>query len=372
MTEKLEPLFEQLEKDQKAANLNDQGEPANDKSSEGTDAGDRIATRRNARKPASTPQDKSGTSQKDVGAPRGSGGEPQADGEGAQGDASAPSGNVDAPRTGAGSDGEPVLEDKPLSPKEEAYHRRKQRESDARIKELETKIAELSKPASVAEPAKTEPVKSNKSESFDEWRARNPEPDKEQDLAGWLVWNAEDNRKWREEQTQATNKTQEERRVESLVQSAKQEIEQIQGDYKKKNPDYDNAFNHAKQEYSKAIKVLMPQMTEAQVQQAIDKEVFNLALQCNKNGTNLGEVLYDMAIERFGYEPGSTVSVSKIDRPNLRVVANNKRKSASPLNSGGEGAKPRITVEQAADMSPEEMLNLDASDWEYLRSQGLA
>ena len=114
----------------------------------------------------------------------------------------------------------------------------------------------------------------------------------------------------------------------------------------------------------------MPQLNEAQVAQAIDKEIFNLALKCNKEGTNLGEVLYDMAIERFGYESGSKPANPAVLRPNLRVVANNKKKSASPLAGGGEGAKPRITIEQASDMSPAELMDLDASDWEYLNSQG--
>lgn len=232
-------------------------------------------------------------------------------------------------------------------------------------------MAAKAPPAPAPAPEPPKPADAKK-ETLDEWRNRNPEPDREKDLAGWLVWNAEDGRKWREDQNVVTARTQEERRVDGLVTSARQEIEQLQAAYKKTNPDYDNALNHAKAEYTRAIKTLMPQMSDAQVSQAIDKEIFNLALKCNRDGTNLGEVLYDMSIERFGYEPGMEGALrAAAQKPNLRVVANNKRKSASPIASGGgEGAKPRVTMAQAADMSPEELMALDASDWEYLNQAG--
>ena len=370
-----DPLFESLEQDiaqlekekdngQGKSGSKEDGKLSEQESGSDDSARKRVSSRRAARKPASPSQGESSAPQKDGGDARGSLGDTPGRGEGTPEDGGAPLGDG-SPSPGSGEDGD-VLE-KPLSPKEEAYHRRIARENAAKIKELEDKLATLSKP--VAEPAKPEAKVEPAKETLDQWRSRNPEPDKEKDLAGWLVWNAEDNRHWREEQSASYAKTQEERRYETLVQSAKQEIEQIQIDYKKTNPDYDNALTHATQEYSRALKTLMPQLTEAQVQQAIDKEIFNLALKCNKEGTNLGEVLYDMAIERFGYD--SSASPAKpVLRPNLRVVANNKKRAASPLSGGGEGAKSRITIEQASEMSPQELMDLDASDWEYLNSQG--
>ncbi len=228
--------------------------------------------------------------------------------------------------------------------------------------------------AKPAEVKTVEPVKPEvKQESFDEWLRNNPKPDKEKDLAGYLVWNAEKTERKEAHDDVQNATTREQQKIESLIGGAQAEIEEIQNEYKKTNPDYENAINHAKAEYSKAIKTLMPQLSEKQVKQAIDKEILNMALKCNREGTNLGEVLYDTAIERFGYDPdnaGAKPSQESVQRPNLRVVANNKRKSASSLGGGGEGAKGRITLEQLADMTPNEQLNLDASDWEYARKQG--
>lgn len=335
-------LFESLEEDMKAAKLNSDGEPDDDLDDEGAD----------------------GAAQGGEGKPEGSGEGKPAEGDGGQKkDGTAPV--VAAP---AGSEGDTG---KPLSPAEEAYNRRIIREKETRIKELEAQIANSAKPAPIVAPEPVKPAAATKKETPDEWRARNTEPDREKDLAAWLVWNAEDQRHWREEQTASTAHSQEQQRVSSLIEAGKQEIETLQADYRKINPDYDNALNHAKAEYSRAIKTLMPQMTEVQIKQAIDKEIFNMALKCHRDGTNLGEVLYDTAIERFGYE--GTVAESKTpaaNRPNLRVVANNKKKSASPLEGGGQGAKPRVSLEEAANMSPAELMELDAGDWESLQSHG--
>lgn len=369
-------LLESLEEDQKAAKLNSEGEPDNGKSTESSSNGDdqggadsaargRIASRRAARNAGASSQDESGASQKDGGASRGTRGDPQGSGEGAPADAQAPQGADGTPSGSEGDGG--VLEEKELTHKEQAYYRRIAREEQAKNKVLEQQLAELKKAPGkpVEEPAAAvakDPAKT----------VENPEPDKEKDLAGWLVWNAEEQRKWRAEQTAQSTKTQEEQRVSNLVQSAKQEIEEIQTSYRKTNPDYDNALTHAKTAYSQAVKTLNPNMSEAQIKQAIDKEIFNIALKCDREGTNLGEVIYDMAIERFGYDPDteSKPSTTATPRPNLRVVSNNKRRSASALEGGGQRAAGRITLEAASQMSPGELNALSPEDWSYLESQG--
>jgi hypothetical protein len=374
-----EPLLESLEQDiaqlekEKDNGQVQSGSETDGKLSEqesGSDNGarKRVSSRRSARKSARDTQSDGGAPREGSGEARGSLGDTPGSGEVKPQDVEASLGDGGTP-SGSGENGD-VLE-KPLSPKEEAYHRRIARENAAEIKELKNQLAALSKPpvAELAKPAET--PKPELKESLDQWRSRNPEPDREKDLAGWLVWSAEDGRKWREEQNASNAKSQQEKQYDTLVQSAKQEIEQIQSSYRKTNPDYDNALTHAKNEYSKAVKTLMPQLTEAQIGQALDKEIFNLALKCNKEGTNLGEVLYDMAIERFGYDSENVKPVARPGlRPSLRVVADNKKRAPSPLAGGGEGAKPRVSMEQASQMSPQELMDLDATDWEYLNSQG--
>lgn len=351
-------LFETLEAEMKEANLNAQGEPIDDKNPDTRTDG--TATGRAARDTGTPSQDKIGAPQKDDGAPRRLKPEPQADSKGTQGDDGA------SPESGSASQGgeDGVLaDDKPLSPKEEAFNRRKIRESEAEIKRLKAEL-ETARTPKAQEPVKQ--IETSKAQTIE-----NPEPDKEKDLAGWLVWNAEEQRKWRNEYTAESQKTAEQRKVEGLVQSAQQEIETIQSAYKKSNPDYDNALTHAKSEYAKAVRVLMPQLTDGQIEQALQKEIFQIALKCNREGTNLGEVLYDTAIERFGYEPNGEVSMPKFSsKPNLRVVTTNKKRSASSLEGGGQRSGGRITIEQAANMSPGELQSLSSDDWSYLESQG--
>jgi hypothetical protein len=271
---------------------------------------------------------------------------------------------------------EPEEDNEPKTPSDWARHRRELRETQTAKKALEDKIAELSRPAPAAPVKEPEKVAPAANESLTDWRARNPEPDKEKDLAGWLVWNAEDNRKWRDDQIATQSKSDEDRRLDNLVNSANQEILETEEAYKKTNPDYDNAMNYAKSEFTKALKITNPGMSEGQIKQAIKNHVLKTALQCNRDGTNLGDVLYDQAIERFGYEPkeGETAvslpAKAAAQKPNLRMISSNKKKSASPLGGGGEGAKPRISIEQASEMSPAELMGLEADDWEYLNSKG--
>jgi hypothetical protein len=187
-------------------------------------------------------------------------------------------------------------EDKPLSPKEQAYYRRKARELEAENKRLREAQA-APKPEPVAK--KDEP----KPEDYRDWKTKNPEPDKEKDLAGWLVWNAEDQRKWREEQSAVIAQSEETRRMDTLVQDAQQEIVDLEAEYRKSNNDYDNAMDFAKGEFAKAMRITNPGITEVQIKKELQKLVLQTALRCDRDRTSLGETLYDMAIERFGYEP---------------------------------------------------------------------
>lgn len=369
----MDALFEELEKDIKAANLTQEGEHHDEEDASERDSGyqpdlesarGRVAGRRAARNSGTSSQNKVETPQKDDGASRGRSGESHGDGGGTQGDDGA------SQESGSPSQGsEKLLEDdKKLSPKEEAYNRRINRENETKIKDLETQLAALSKPAEV----KTETVKASepaKSETLEDWLKNNPKPDREKDLAGYLVWNAERQEVKEEQESKASIQTQEQTKLTNLVSSAKQEIESIESNYKKANPDYDNAINFAKEQYSKSVKLLMPHLNDAQISQLIDKERLAVALKCTREGTNIGEVLYDMAIERFGYEPGGRPNIAA-NKPNLRVVSNNKRKSASSLEGGGQSGRARVSLEAAADMSPQELMSLDSSDLEYLESQG--
>lgn len=338
-------LLESLEEDMEKLKEQTTGEPNEERENYEPDSKasrDRIESRRAKR----TPQNEDAAPQNDGGDARGSSGDSQGSSEGTHEDA------------------QPVQEDVEEAPKDAAgwaKHRREKRELAAENKRLADLVAKGTQPK--ADPEVKLDTKS-------ETNTANPEPDKEKDLAGWLVWNAEEQKKWREEQTIKSSKDQETQKVNNLVSAAREEIDQIQDAYRKTNPDYDNAINHAKAEYTRALKLLNPSLTDAQAKAAIDKETFQIALHCNKNGMNLGEVLYDAAIERFGYVKSEESGETKPATPNLKLINNNKKKSASPLEGGGQKAAGRITLEAAANMSPAELQSLGAEDWKYLESHG--
>ncbi len=362
-------LFESLEEDKKAAEEagitikeQDNGQESTEESGEhkyDTRASrERISGRRLRRNSGASSLNESEASQEDGGASRGSRGDSQGSSSGTSEDAQA-----SQQPSGTSQSSESVLEEsEPKDDSSWAKYRRERRELETKARKLEQELADARKTYS-------EPAAPKIAEKPSDAAKSSPEPDKEKDLAGWLVWNAEEQRNWRASEQERFQKETENRKVETLIRSAQQEIDSIQDAYRKTNPDFDNAIAHARAEYGKAVKVLNPTMSESAIKQAIDQEIFNMALKCNRDGTNLGEVLYDTAIERFGYNKSDT-SDSGSKNPNLRIISQNKRKSASSLEGGGQKGAGRVTLEAAANMSPAELQSLSADDWSYLRQQG--
>lgn len=359
-------------------NGNDARENTNQTGEGDVRARGRIGARRAARLARGSSQGEGDASQENGGASRGSRGSPSGSGEGASEDAQASSGDA---RSSQSSDG---LEDdaETKTPAQQARERREVRELKARIKELETsKAAAPAAPAAPQPEVKATPTATGKDQTFEEKVASLGEaPDSQKDLAGHLVYEAQVNRLWREEQTRRVNVQQEETRRANLWSQADREIDDIQASYNKVNPDFEPAITHAKSEYKKALKIIAPQATAADLDQAVKVKIRQLALQCNRDGTNLGEVLYDMAIEQFNYDgndnplPSRNQGNGQGNRPrppaNLRVIANNKRRAASSLDGGGQGAKAFKSDAEYSRMSLEELMSLDEDETKYLESRG--
>lgn len=368
-----EPLFESLEEDKAKLEELTKGESENASSTEDGEARSRVNSRRSSRKSGASSPDNSKASQEDGGASRGSRGDTSGSGDAAQDDDGAPSGDDKASQSGAG-DGvlDTKSEEKPLTPAQEAYNRRINREMEAENKRLKAELEAAKKPAESAKAApeiKEEPSQ----ETYEQWLKNNPKPDRDKDLAGYLVWNAERIERKEAHDSAESTKRQKETDFENLKARGYQEIIDGEGEYKKTNPDYDAAMKHAMVSYLKSAKTYNPNKSDRELAQELRDEVVKIAARAHASGQNLYEVLYDTAIERFGYQPNQNTQTTQAKTPstNLRVVASNKRRSASPLSSGGgEGAKPSITLEQLADMSIAERLNMDASDWEYANAQG--
>ena len=371
-------LIASLEKDQKEAGLDGEGKPVTEGKEDGqstdggADARSRVSTRRNARKSGTPSPDEDGSPSGDGGASRGSQRDTPGSGKDAQKDGSAPQVDDGAPQSGE-PDG--VL-DEPKTPSEWVKHRKEKREAQAEIKRLKDELV-AARTAPVQKQETITPPATQETPDYKSWLKTNPAPDKEKDLAGWLVWNAEANEAFRNDSQTQNEKQTKEREMTDLRSRAIAETEEIQNNYKKENPDYENAYNHMKQEYINSVNKLMPgRFNEAAMNDLIKQEILNMGIACAKQGTNLGEVLYDMAIERFGYNksdlPAPNPSLRTSRAPNLKVIANNQKKGASPLEGGGKSGSSRITVERAAQMTPQELQQLSADDWKFLETAGFA
>lgn len=304
-------------------------------------------------------------------------GEPSQD---ASGKPRGPDGSASDTGEGTPQDGETLPDAVDTSPAGMARIRRELREAKAKITELSTpKIVEQAREAvaPVTPPVPSSSAVANAKAERRTLEQLGPEPDENEDLAGNLIWNRERNKIVLEEiQAERTKE-----RANGLFTAALQEVDEIGSAYSKVQPDYSKAIEHAEREYARAIKMMMPHTTDAQVAAALKKEKINLAIKCEQEGTNVAEVLYDLAIERFGYNPdaGSNESAPTpaiptkpaLVKPNLSTVAKNQRRSASPLDGGGQSGRPRITLEQASMMSPLELMNLPQEDITYLEAMGL-
>ena len=388
----LESLAEDIRAAQ-AANINLEGETDDGESNKDAGNGDggngdggsrsRLNARRSTRNNGASSQNEDGAPQKDEGASRGSRGNPQGPGEGASSDARASQGDAPAPQ---GGEGDGVLDDaaEPKTKTAWVEHRAKLREAEVKARTLQQKLDELQKggtaqpPADKTVQAPATPQGSEKKLTLADIGA---EPDKDKDLAGWLVWDAQARRIELNEFKERAAAQDRQAKLNEGVAQAVRHTNSLIDSYKKENPDFENAYTHGRQAYKNGLKMLDPNATDQQIENKIKWEEIQLAIKCEKEGTKLGDVMYDMAITRFGYDPDAApgegtgarqpgAGTPPAPRPNLRVISNNKRRSASPMEGGGQRAPGRITLERAADMTMEELQNLPAEDWAWLKTQG--
>lgn len=400
-------LYEQIEEAEEKLNLNpegdDNGNTDNDKPDE--EAGDESVRRQGGQKQGEhsgkrtisklgrggasdggasgerASRDKSGTSSGDArtsdgqrGTSRRSGKDAQSESEGTQEDAPTSQEDGESDDGRSGQDGRPLDEDddKPKTNADWARQRRELRELKAKLAQLEsTKTA--SAPAAEIKPAAESPKSPEKI----------TEPDKNVNYQAWLEWKleqndltikeqnkvAEDYKIWKADQTK-------QRETQVAINNAVGEFQGIEESYQKKNPDYLNAMEFARNEYARALKLTNPQMTQQQIDSKIDYDILTFASQKSQAGLNPAEELYDMAIERFGYTRAEAKreveewTQKPASKSNLKVVSNNKRRSASPLSGGGRGGDIPVTLENAANgMTMGEFSNLTPDQLMQLESE---
>lgn len=156
-----------------------------------------------------------------------------------------------------------------------------------------------------------------------------------------------------------------------------------------KNPDFLPAVKHAFDRMCMDLHYDNPNLTPDQIVAQVER---SLLIKCGsfaKRGVDPMAAVYDMAIERYGYRPGERTRRAAVQedeqnelpdnngrglpprqrqQPNLRVINNNRRRSATGLSGNGQGASARLNAEDVANMTLGEMANLDRDIWDQLEN----
>ena len=414
-----ETLYEQIAEHSKELNLNDgddYDDADDDKSSKesGPESGDETVrghagqksgerpgegdgegegSRGRGRSSKDAPRGKSGASSENAGTRKRSGDESRERGEdaqeaggGTQKDASA---SQEDGEDGAvrGQRGQHELDEpeKPLTNADWARQRRENRELKAKLAKLEAEKASPPAAPSVSSVVEQKPTETKPSVD-----PASKEPDKNVNYQEWLEWKLAQTDNTVKEQSALLKDYQEwkvgqenSRKEREAWDNDVKAFYSIEEKYTQNNPDYGNATEWARAKYFDAIKMSIPQATDDQINTAINNEIMAYARQWAAKGLNPAEEFYDMAIERFGYnKENARIKESEeamqapplqrkaAEKPNLKMISSNKRRSASPLSGGGQGGGIPLTKEIAADMTMSEFSKLTPDELASLEAMG--
>lgn len=276
-------------------------------------------------------------------------------------------------------EGEDQEEQEHESPVAAARLRRKVREAEAENLRLKQELA--SRQSDVEQ----QPVVETKKEV--DRAPSDPEP-ADKNSQQWDKWKIREQDRRIEAMEGRTQEDTKQKELNTRISNAKDEFRAVQSDYIKKNPDYEQAFSVGYGNYTKALRMAHPEWTNQEIVNTADYRLLLYAGQMAKKGVNPAEAIYDYCIETLGYVPGSGKAAparvqvpvededegeeeaprgtSNTRKPNLRVIANNKRRSATGLNGPGQGNSARITQQDIANMTLGELANLDTDVWSEL------
>lgn len=384
-----ETLYEQIAEHKTALNLIEGDDDGENNDSSDEKSADRSVRGQGGQQPREHSEqgavsELGGTGDKrdSEGASRGKGGAPSGDARASQGDSGGTQKDGDASqKDGRPLQDEEIAEKPPASNAEWAKLRREAREAKAELAKLKAVQAAPAAPASTA--VETKPVDKVATQETPK------QPDKHTNYQEWLEWKLAqadstiaEQAKFTKELGEWRTKQETTEREQAAIRADVEAFSTIEQRYIEKNSDYTTATDFARETYFKALKLAQPQATDSQINWAIDNEILSYARKWAAAGLDPAEEFYSMAQERFGYTPKAEESGAQheqeqdkpplrrmAEKPNLKVIANNKRRSASPLSGGGQGGAFPLTPEVAGDMSVGEFSRLTPAELADLEAQ---
>ncbi len=163
---------------------------------------------------------------------------------------------------------------------------------------------------------------------------------------GKVKQTAEELAKWKQAQQEAYQS-------QEAAKAYAQHFRQSEQQYASQVPDYDDAATFLRQSRIEEYKVLG--WSEADAQQAVLKEAFDIAVATEQRGGNPPEVFYTLAKQR-GYQRKPKESESS----NLERIKENVEKTQSLGSTGSANKRP--TLAQLAELDDEEFDKVTAGD----------
>lgn len=159
------------------------------------------------------------------------------------------------------------------------------------------------------------------------------------------------------------------RERQDLERQAIDEFNEIETEFKKETPDYDQASAHVIQSMYNGAKAAYPDLTDKQALGFVQRRVLQIASAAAKRGLNPAEVLYQMAFDNYGYQPGAPKKKDTQKADNLKNIAKNRKRSASSMAGAGQNAGARATIDEANKMDLATFGNMSEAEIDELIAQ---
>lgn len=146
------------------------------------------------------------------------------------------------------------------------------------------------------------------------------------------------------------NRLEREKYQQNLQRQAVEEFNSIEAEFSKETPDYEEASAHVIKNMYSGVKSVYPELNDQQAVSFVQKQVLQIASNAAQRGLNPAEVLYQMAYDKYGFQANAPQPQPSNKVNNLKTIAKNKKRSASPLAGGGRSASSNVSLQEAGNM----------------------
>jgi hypothetical protein len=138
-------------------------------------------------------------------------------------------------------------------------------------------------------------------------------------------------------------------------------VQALEGQFKAKTPDYDDAVQFLVEKEKRMKRLLNPQANDAQLEAQIQAEKVSLFKQILATGKNPAELVYEIA-KQDGWQPKGAAPASAA-KPKLDTIVENQRRAASIIGGSPADNSGSVTSDQIFNMSMEKLVRQPESFW---------